>query len=109
MGAEGGGVGGMSGVWFGVCRGCVCGCIGGVSGVWLGSVWERLGCGCGCSWGSVWGADLVRMSAPGSFWGLDGTEVLCFRRWEEVRGCIDDRIRIFLALLDALGVTPVWK
>ena len=37
MGAEGGGVGGMSGVWFGVRRGCVCGCIGGVSGVWLGS------------------------------------------------------------------------
>lgn len=66
----------------------------------------------GCGWGapaSIWGADLVRMSAPGSFWGLDGTEVLCFRRWEEVRGCIDDRIRIFLALLDALGVTPVWK
>ena len=109
MGGEGGGVGGMSGVWFGVRRGCVCGCIGGVSGVWLGSAWERLGCGCGCSWGSVWGADLVRMNAPGSFWGLDGTEVLCFRRCEEVRGCIDDRIRIFLALLDALGVTPVWK
>jgi len=57
--------------------------------------------------GVSWGADLVRMNAPGSFWGLDGTEVLCFRRWEEVRGCIGDRIRIFLALLDALGVTPV--
>ena len=42
-------------------------------------------------------------------WGVGGTEVLCFRRWEEVRGRIDDRIRIFLALLDALGVTPVWK
>ena len=43
VGAEGGGVGGMSGVWFGVRRGCVCGCIGGVSGVWLGSAWEFLG------------------------------------------------------------------
>ena len=59
--------------------------------------------GVGCGWGGIvgsgegriggvavgvagvsWGADLVRMSAPGSFWGLDGTEVLCFRRWEEV-------------------------
>ena len=68
------------------------------------------------------GVSGVRMGAPGgapaSIWGADGsevlffaggTEVLCFRRWEEVRGCIDDRIRIFLALLDALGVTPVWK
>ena len=59
--------------------------------------------GVGCGWGGIvgsgegriggvavgvagvsWGADLVRMSAPGSFWGLDGTEVLCYRRWEEV-------------------------
>ena len=72
VGAEEGGVGGMSGVQVG-----------------------REGGGCGCSWGSVWGADLVRMSAPGSFWGLDGTEVLCFRRWEEVRGCIDDRAKGF--------------
>ena len=115
--------GGGEGVWVrrkgasGVCLGCRWGgSVGAEGGVrlgrieaWLGVAWERLGCGCGCSWGSVWGADLVRMSAPGSFWGLDGTEVLCFRRWEEVRGCIDDRIRIFLALLDALGVTPVWK
>ena len=68
----------------------------GASGVWL---WAWLGVS--------WGADLVQMSASVSFWGLDGTEVLCFRRWEEVRGCIGDRIRIFLALLDALGVTPV--
>ena len=72
------------------------GCVWGRIEVWLGVAWERLGCGCGCGWGS-----------PGSFWSLDGTEVLCFRRWEEVRGCIGDRIRIFLALLDALGVTPV--
>ena len=79
-----------------------CGCAGGasgeVSGVWLGA--HRV-----CGWGSPG----VRMSVPVSFWSLDGTEVLCFRRWEEVRGCIDDRIRIFLALLDALGMTPVWK
>ena len=49
----------------------------GASGVWLG---ERLGCDCGCIGGALgcgWGA-------PGSFWSLDGTEVLCFRRWEEV-------------------------
>ena len=71
----------------------------------LGHGWGRIGVHRVCGWGSPG----VRMSAPGSFWGLDGTEVLCFRRWEEVRGCIDDRIRIFLALLDALGVTPVWK
>ena len=77
-------------VWLGVCRGCG-----------YGRGWGLLGC--------RFGADVVWMSAPGSFWGLDGTEVLCFRRWEEVRGRIDDRIRIFLALLDALGVTPVWK
>ena len=49
------------------------GCVWGRIEVWLGVAWERLGCGCGCGWGS-----------PGSFWGLDGTEVLCFRRWEEV-------------------------
>ena len=61
-------------------------------------VWVRRECGCGGSVGAegVWvrregriggvagGADVVRMSAPGSFWGLDGTEVLCFRRREEV-------------------------
>ena len=87
---------------LGDCLGCGWGCVGGVAGEGL-----RAHRGCGCGWGSVWGADLVRMSAPGSFWGADGTEVLCFRRWEEVRGCIDDRIRIFLALLDALGMTPV--
>ena len=86
--------GGLSGVWLGVRRGCGWGGPEGASGVrlWLGV---------------AWGADLVRMTVPVSFWRLDGTEVLCFRRWEEVRGCIDDRIRIFLALLDALGVTPV--
>ena len=78
---------------FGVGRECGCGGRG--VEAWLGVAWERLGCGCGCSCGSVWGADLVRMSAPGSFWGLDGTEVLCFRRWEEVRGCIDDRAKGF--------------
>ena len=37
------------------------GCGWGASGVWLG----RIG-----------GADVVRMSVSGSFWGLDGTEVL---------------------------------
>ena len=37
------------------------GCVWGRIEVWLGVAWERLGCGCGCSWGSVWGADLVRM------------------------------------------------
>ena len=45
------------------------------------------GCGYGRGWGLLgcrFGADVVWMSAPGSFWGLDGTEVLCFRRWEEV-------------------------
>ena len=45
--------------------------------------------------GCRFGADVVWMSAPGSFWGLDGTEVLCFRRWEEVRGRIDDRTMSF--------------
>ena len=49
------------------------GCIGGVA---MGVAGGLLGC--------RFGADVVRMSAPGSFWGLDGTEVLCFRRWEEV-------------------------
>ena len=86
--------GGLSGVWLGVRRGCGWGGPEGASGVWL---WL----------GVAWGADLVRMTVPVSFWSLDGTEVLCFRRWKEVRGCIGDRIRIFLALLDALGVTPV--
>ena len=81
MGAEGG-------VRLGAYRG--------VAGGRLGAAGGALGECLRCGWG-----------APGSFWGLDGTEVLCFRRWEEVRGCIDDRIRIFLALLDALGVTPV--
>ena len=85
------------------------GCVWGRIEVWLGVAWERLGCGCGCGWGCIGGALGCGWGAPGSFWGLDGTEVLCFRRCEEVRGCIDDRIRIFLALLDALGVTPVWK
>ena len=57
------------------------------------------GCGWGCG-GRVWlgrigGADVVRMSAPGSFWGLDGTEVLCFRRREEVWAGVDDRAKGF--------------
>ena len=99
MGAEEGGVGGMSGVQVGrECgwggrgrRGYVWGVVWGASRVCLwvhwGSVWgvvgERLGAAgvwLWVHWGSVWGADLVRMSAPGSFWGLDGTEVLCVRR-----------------------------
>lgn len=62
---------------FGVGRGRIRQGVWGVDAVWLG---ERLGCG----WGGAWGADLVRMSAPGSFWGVGGTEVLCVRRWEEV-------------------------
>ena len=77
MGAEGG-------VRLGAYRGVAGGRLG-AAGVlvwlWLGVHWGRiggvamgvtgglLGCGCGCGWGS-----------PGSFWGLDGTEVLCFRR-----------------------------
>ena len=98
---------------LGDCLGCGWGCVGGVAGEGLR---VRRGCGWGGPEGAsgvrlwlgvAWGADLVRMTVPVSFWSLDGTEVLCFRRWEEVRGCIDDRIRIFLALLDALGVTPV--
>ena len=51
--------------------------VGGSAGV-EGGVWL------GAHRGSAWGADVVRMSAPGSFLGLDGTEVLCVRRWEEV-------------------------
>ena len=102
---------------LGDCLGCGWGCVGGVAGEGLRA---HRGCGYGRGWGGpegasgvwlwlgvAWGADLVRMTVPVSFWSLDGTEVLCFRRWEEVRGCIGDRIRIFLALLDALGVTPV--
>ena len=88
------------------------GCGWGEEGVWVqreGCVWGRIEVWLGAHRVCGWGSPGVRMSAPGSFWGLDGTEVLCFRRCEEVRGCIDDRIRIFLALLDALGVTPVWK
>lgn len=65
---------------------------------WGGSVGAEGGVRLGCGWGvagGAWGADVVRMSAPGNFWGVDGTEVLCFRRWEEVRGCIDDRAKGF--------------
>ena len=64
-------------------------------------VWVRRECGCGGRgalgvWlGRIGGADVVRMSAPGSFWGLDGTEVLCFRRWEEVGAETDDRAKSF--------------
>ena len=47
-----------------------------IGGVAMGVAGGLLGC--------RFGADVVWMSAPGSFWGLDGTEVLCFRRWEEV-------------------------
>lgn len=47
----------------------------------------RLGC--------RFGVDVVRMSASGNFWGLDGTEVLCFRRWEEVWVEADDRAKVF--------------
>ena len=71
---------GEEGVWVRR-EGCVWGRIGGVAGGAEG------GCGRGASgvWlGRIGGADVVRMSAPGSFWGLDGTEVLCFRRREEV-------------------------
>ena len=53
--------------------------------------------------GECWG----RVGAAGGGVGASRAKVLCVRRWEEVRGCIGDRIRIFLALLDALGVTPV--
>ena len=81
------------------------GCIGGVSrcgwgrlgaaGVrlwlWLGVAWERLGAHRVCGWGSPG----VRMSASGNFWGLDGTEVLCVRRWEEVWVEADDRAKVF--------------
>lgn len=68
-------------VWLGVRRGCVWGCgygrgWGRIGGVAMGVAGGLLGC--------RFGADVVWMSAPGSFWGLDGTEVLCFRRWEEV-------------------------
>ena len=45
--------------------------------------------------GVSWGADLVWMSATGSFWGLDRTEVLCFRRWEEVWVGTGDRMKDF--------------
>ena len=72
MGAEGGV---RLGAYRGV-AGAYRGCGWGVSGVWLGRIEVWLG--------RIGGADVVRMSAPGSFWGLDGTEVLCFRRREEV-------------------------
>ena len=72
---------------------------GGVSGRASG-VWMR------CGWGSVWGAaggrlgcrfgvDVVRMSVPGSFSGLDGTEVPCIRRREEVWVGTGDRTKGF--------------
>ena len=73
MGAQGGASGGAAGVrvWL-----------------WLGVHWGRIG---GVAMGVAGGlrgcrsgADVVRMTVPVSFWGLDGTEVLCFRRWEEV-------------------------
>ena len=48
--------------------------------------------GIACGFGEwLW----VRMSVPGSFWGLDGTEVPCFRRWEEVWVEADDRAKVF--------------
>lgn len=69
--------------------------------VWLGVAWERLGCGCGCGcgWGCggrgaavavAGGVSGERLRASGVQMGLKpyvftgGTEVLCFRRWEEV-------------------------
>ena len=88
--------------------------VGEVSGVWMWMwVWlgvRREGSGCGCGWGSVWGA-------PVSIWGADGSEVLFFSQaglksyvlaggkkfeWKWVTGQW-----VFVAMLDALGVTPV--
>lgn len=73
-------------------EGCVWGTVWGVAGgVAMGVAGEGLrahrGCGYGRGWGLLgcrFGADVVWMSAPVSFWSQDGTEVLCFRRWEEV-------------------------
>ena len=48
MGAEEGGVGGMSGVWLGVRRGCVCGCVEGVAVGGEGVRVRREGCAWGC-------------------------------------------------------------
>ena len=80
---------GEEGVW--VRRECGCGGRGAL-GVWLGVRREGVaGAHRGCGWGSPG----VRMSAPGSFWGLDGTEVLCFRRREEVWAGVDDRAKGF--------------
>ena len=72
-GGDGGGVGGGGGGGGGGCGGGGGGRRGGGGS---GGGGGRLGC--------RFGADVVWMSAPGNFWGLDGTEVLCFRRWEEV-------------------------
>lgn len=65
--------------------------------------WGECGCGgrgvaggaLGAHRGSAWGADVVRMSASGNFWGADGTEVPCIRRWEEVWVEADDRAKVF--------------
>ena len=59
----------------------MCGC--GERGVWV-RIGGAAGGVSGVGLGGAWVADLVRMSAPGSFWGVGGTEVLCVRRWEEV-------------------------
>ena len=78
------------------CLGIACGF--GEGRVWVqreGCVWGRIEVWLGAHRGSVWGADLVRMSAPGSIWGVDGTEVPCIRRWEEVWAEGDDRVTGF--------------
>ena len=75
----------------GVAMGVAVGVAGGASRVWLGSVWGVAGGRLGCRFG----VDVVRMSVPGSFWGVDRTEVLCLRRWEEVWAEVDDRAKVF--------------
>lgn len=62
--------------WGGCVWGSVWGVAGGTLGVWLGV---------------SWGAD----ECAWEFLGVDGTEVLCFRRWEEVWVETDDRTKGF--------------
>lgn len=73
-------VGAEGGVRLGAYRGVAVGAL----GVWLG---VYLGCG----WGCIWGAPGVYLGST----GVDGTEVPCIRRWEEVWVEGDDRAKSF--------------
>ena len=60
------------------------GCVWGRIEVWLWVHW-------GCGWGCIWGAPGVYLGST----GVDGTEVPCIRRWEEVWAEGDDRVTGF--------------